>query len=70
MIKSNSEDCLRYPIREPNPFCPVCAEGKTGGMQYEDTVIDGSSMEEHCCLLIICNTFYALSRFSDIQGKP
>jgi len=70
MINSNSEDRLRYPIREPNPFCPVCAESKTGGIQYQDTVIGGSSMEEHCCLLSICNKFYALSRFSDIQGKP
>ena len=66
MVKSNFEDRLHYLTREPNPFCPVCAEGKMDGIQYKDTVIDGSPMVEHCCLLSICNKYYALSRFSGI----
>ena len=65
MVKSKPEDRLPYLTGDPNPYCPVCGEGKAGEVQHQDTVTDGRPVAGHHCLLSICNEFYALSRFND-----
>ena len=61
MTRSKPENGPAEPVRERNPYCPVCAAGEGKGTSAAGEAGAGHT-GTHSCLLSIINAHYLLSK--------